>query len=30
MESQLYGLYVLPKHIWENMADPTHTDLSVS
>ena len=30
MESQLYGLYVLPKHIWENMADPTTTDLAVS
>jgi peptide/nickel transport system substrate-binding protein len=23
MESQLFGLYVLPKHIWENVADPT-------
>ena len=27
MESQLYGLYVLPKHIWETIADPTLTDI---
>src|SRR5215213_5619964 len=26
MESQLYALYVLPKHIWENMEDPTLMD----
>lgn len=30
MESQLFGLYVLPKHIWENVADPTETDLPLS
>jgi peptide/nickel transport system substrate-binding protein len=30
MESQLYALYVLPKHIWENMEDPTRSELSVS
>lgn len=30
MESQLYGLYVLPKHIWENIADPTDPNLPVS
>lgn len=29
MESQLYGLYVLPRHIWETMADPTDTELSI-
>lgn len=29
MESQLFGLYILPKHIWENVADPTITDLSL-
>lgn len=29
MESQLYGLYVLPKHIWEAMQDPTATELAV-
>lgn len=29
MESQLYGLYVLPRHIWENMEDPTATELSI-
>jgi peptide/nickel transport system substrate-binding protein len=27
MESQLFGLYVLPKHIWENVEDPTQLDL---
>lgn len=27
MESQLYGLYVLPKHIWETIADPTLTNI---
>jgi peptide/nickel transport system substrate-binding protein len=26
-ESQLYALYVLPKHIWEAMADPTMAEL---
>jgi peptide/nickel transport system substrate-binding protein len=26
-ESQLYGLYVLPKHIWEAMQDPTVSEL---
>lgn len=30
MESQLYGLYVLPKHIWENMADPTKLEFPVA
>ncbi len=29
MESQLYGLYILPKHIWETMADPTVKDLTI-
>ena len=28
-ESQLYGLYVLPKHIWEAMPDPTESELSL-
>lgn len=28
MESQLYALYVLPKHIWETM-DPTAADLTL-
>lgn len=27
MESQLYSLYILPKHIWEAMEDPTVTEL---
>jgi len=27
MESQLFGLYVLPKHIWENVQDPTALDI---
>jgi peptide/nickel transport system substrate-binding protein len=27
MESQLFGLYVLPKHIWADMKDPTIKDL---
>ncbi len=27
MESQLSGLYVLPKHVWETIEDPTITDL---
>ena len=26
MESQLYALYVLPKHIWEDIEDPTLMD----
>lgn len=26
-ESQLYSLYVLPKHIWEAMQDPTESEL---
>jgi peptide/nickel transport system substrate-binding protein len=30
MESQLYALYVLPRHIWENMEDPTTLDLPIS
>jgi len=30
MESQLYSLYVLPKHIWEKVADPTATDIPLS
>jgi peptide/nickel transport system substrate-binding protein len=30
MESQLYGLYVLPKHIWENLEDPTDPDIPLS
>jgi len=30
MESQLYGLYVLPKHIWENLEDPTDPDVPLS
>jgi peptide/nickel transport system substrate-binding protein len=30
MESQLFGLYVLPKHIWEAMEDVTITDLSIA
>lgn len=29
MESQLYGLYVLPKHIWEAMEDPTVKELAL-
>lgn len=29
MESQLFGLYVLPKHVWEVMDDPTNTQLTV-
>jgi peptide/nickel transport system substrate-binding protein len=27
MESQLYSLYVLPKHIWQALEDPTASDL---
>ena len=27
MESQLFSLYVLPKHIWENVQDPTAADI---
>ena len=27
MESQLFGLYVLPKHIWENVQDPTALEI---
>ena len=30
MESQLYALYVLPRHIWENIEDPTMLDLPIS
>jgi len=30
MESQLFGLYVLPRHIWENVADPTALDIPLS
>ena len=30
MESQLYALYVLPRHIWENIEDPTTLDLPIS
>ena len=30
MESQLFGLYVLPQHIWENINDPTDPDLPLS
>ena len=30
MESQLYGLYVLPKHIWENLQDPTNPDIPLN
>jgi peptide/nickel transport system substrate-binding protein len=30
MESQLFGLYVLPKHIWEMMEDATVTELSIA
>ncbi|HJS18461.1 MAG TPA: ABC transporter substrate-binding protein [Anaerolineales bacterium] len=30
MESQLYGLYVLPKHIWEDMEDPASLELPIS
>ncbi len=30
MESQLYGLYVLPKHIWETLADATLTDIPLN
>lgn len=29
MESQLYALYVLPKHIWEAMEDPTVKELTL-
>lgn len=29
MESQLFGLYVLPRHIWQNIADPLAKDLSL-
>ena len=29
MESQLSGLYVLPKHIWENIQDPTALEISL-
>ncbi len=29
MESQLFGLYVLPKHIWETMKDPTVKELTI-
>ncbi|HEX5838070.1 MAG TPA: ABC transporter substrate-binding protein [Anaerolineales bacterium] len=29
MESQLYALYVLPKHIWENIEDPATLDLPI-
>lgn len=29
MESQLFGLYVLPKHIWENIQDPKATTLAL-
>lgn len=29
MESQLYSLYVLPKHVWETMEDPTITELTL-
>lgn len=30
MESQLYSLYVLPKHIWEVVEDPTEMDIPLS
>ena len=30
MESQLYALYVLPRHIWENIEDPTTLNLPIS
>jgi peptide/nickel transport system substrate-binding protein len=30
MESQLISLYVLPKHIWNDVADPTQLDVSLS
>lgn len=30
MESQLFSLYVLPKHIWETIEDPTTLDLPPS
>ena len=30
MESQLYGLYVLPQHIWKNIEDPTNPDIPLS
>ena len=30
MESQLYSLYILPKHIWEKIQDPTNPDLLIS
>lgn len=30
MESQLYALYVLPRHIWENIEDPAMLDLPIN
>ncbi len=30
MENQLYSLYVLPRHIWDGVADPTQMDVPIS